>query len=519
MILEYGDVQLKVLNDYSIEKSSQEVTFNAITCDFTGNTQEDLPDKYQEVKLIENGNIIFFGYLDSYSFSEMREKDVETLIEFTLLSPMELATLRTVILSGTYRLKELINQVLQPLIDDGFEIKDINIADRTITVNYQLDTVEYCMNNLSNKFNFWWFIDELKKIHIEDIENMMKKKPDFKYDDENIIPYMQYIKPSVSADGYANVINFKNVRLYDFSNLEMNNTTITSTRNPLIDGQLKRQIKKDEQVDFIYPCDITQKNIEKSGISQGLDMTSKYTTLYGLYVKGTYTDNTTFDFEIVYKPTNDAEYKYIISNNIGFDNKESDKDKEFLLIRDSFFSNLIIGFKYNNEEKNIKSIEVIKSDSILIYNIVRMYNDVEIANKKSKISNTGIIETTVDMNESWKTLDELRQIGANYMNKNSMTFDNEIEIKLDTLCNMQVGNTVQIDKMYFNGTYIITKINTQIINNETEYIVIAKNGNMLSNFIDIFRGENTQDSDVKTYEISVIHYAEENINEKFEVVK
>jgi len=100
-----------------------------------------------------------------------------------------------------------------------------------------------------------------------------------------------------------------------------------------------------------------------------------------------------------------------------------------------------------------------------------------------------------------------------------MTFDNEIEIKLDTLCNMQVGNTVQIDKMYFNGTYIITKINTQIINNETEYIVIAKNGNMLSNFIDIFRGENTQDSDVKTYEISVIHYAEENINEKFEVVK
>jgi len=135
----------------------------------------------------------------------------------------------------------------------------------------------------------------------------------------------------------------------------MNNTTITSTRNPLIDGQLKRQIKKDEQVDFIYPCDITQKNIEKSGISQGLDMTSKYTTLYGLYVKGTYTDNTTFDFEIVYKPTNDAEYKYIISNNIGFDNKESDKDKEFLLIRDSFFSNLIIGFKYNNEEKNIKS--------------------------------------------------------------------------------------------------------------------------------------------------------------------
>ena len=155
----YGDVELYVLDNYNIEKSSQEVTFNSITCDFTGYTQKELPEKYQEVKLVENGDILFFGYVDDYTFKEMRETDVDAEIEISLLSPLKLATLRTVSVLGTYKIKKLISKVLQPLVDDGYEIEEVEIIDKTITVNYQLNTVEYCMNNLSNKFNFWWFID------------------------------------------------------------------------------------------------------------------------------------------------------------------------------------------------------------------------------------------------------------------------------------------------------------------------------------------------------------------------
>lgn len=235
-----------------------------------------------------------------------------------------------------------------------------------------------------------------------------------------------------------------------------------------------------------------------------------------IYISGTYNDNTTFQLYIRYnRSTNMLE----TSSNVGFDGNETDKDKEFLLIRDSFFNNLITGFKFNNESKNLKTITVIRSDSALIWNINRMYNDGAIYDKKGIVSNTGIVETTIDMNESWKTLQELREIGVSYMNKNSLKLDGELELKIDTTCSMQVGNTIKIDRLLFTGTYIITKIQLRFVNNYKEWVITCKNGNMLNNFIDIFRGENTQENEEKTYKTSIVHYVEEKINEVFEVVK
>ncbi len=507
--LELTDEQKKGLKKVQVKNGINHVTSEAsISVKYT---EDMIPKKQKRIKR----NLLYYGYVDEYTFGEMRELDENIEMEITLLSPLALASLRTVILSGTYRIKEVIQKVLQPLIDDGYEIEEIEITDKTITINYQLNTVEYCMNNLSNKFNFWWFIDEFKKIYIKDISLMLSKNPNHKYDNENKIPYLQYIKPISTSEGYANVVNFKNVRIYEYSDLQMNGKTINSSYNKLIDEQLTKTVKKDEQINFNYPCDITEKNILKSATSIGKDINNKYTILYGLYVKGTYSDNTTFEFYISYNPVD----KYMKSNNIGFDENEADKEKEFLLIRDSFFKNLIVGFKYNNESKDIKSIEQITSDSILTYNINRMYNDKAIYDNKGIISKTGIVETTVDMNESWKTLQELREIGISYINKNSLKLDSELELKIDTQCNMNVGDTVKINKMLFSGIYIITKIQINIINNEKEWIITCKSGNMLNNFIDIFRGENTQENEEKTYKTSIVHYAEEGIKETFEVVK
>ena len=515
--LENEECRLKLNNDYSIAKSSSEVTFNSLTCDFTNRTRDELPEKYQEVKLVEDDNVIFFGYVDDYNFKETRELDVDTEIEITLLSPMKLATLRTVILSGTYKLKQLISKVLEPLIDDGFVLKEIEVADRTVTINYPLNTVEYCMNNLSNKFEFWWFIDEFKNIYVKDIALMISKKPDYIYDNENSIAYLQYIKPTVSSEGYANVVNFKNVRMYEYSNLVMNGSTVNNTYNPLINEQITSSIKKDGQIDFNYPCDINNENILKSGESIGKkDKEQSFSYLYGIYIKGTYSDSNTFE---VYIRHDLKTGEYTKSPNIGFEGNEEDKDKEFLLIRDSFFKNLITGFKFNNESKNIQSIETIMSDSALVWNVVRIYNDEDILSKKDKISNTGIVETTIDMKESWKTLEELSAIGSSYINKNSLKFDGQLELKIDTFCDMQVGNTIRVDKMLTTGTYIITNIQMSFINREKVWTVICKNGNMLSNYIDIFRGENTQENEEKTYKVSVMHYVEEKINEVFEVIK
>ena len=519
--LKYGNIMLDIYNEYQITKSSQEVTFNDLTCDFTNRTVEELPEKYQEAKLIDidnlgNEKILFFGYIENYDFGEMRETEVERDINITLLSPMKLATLRTVVLTGTYELKDLIKEVLQPLLDDGYEIKEIQITNRRVTINYPLSTVEYCMNNLSNKFNFWWFIDEQKRIYIKDISLMLSKKPDYKYDKNNTIPYLQYVKPKVNSEGYANVVNFKNVRIYENSYIFFQGKSITSYKNQLLDGQLNNELKKGEQINFNFPCDIKKENIIKSAKSNGTDDIWQYPILYGLRIMGAYSNGNSFEVYIRY----DQKTKiYSISSNIGFDDKEIDKEKDFLLIRDNFFSNLITGIKFNNETTNIKTITEIKSDSILVKNISRMYNDSAIYEKKGIISNTGIVEITVDMNESWKTLEELREIGVTYMDKNSLKLDGELELKVDTVCNIEIGNTIEINKMLFSGTYIVTKIQQNFKNNENEWIIVCKNGNMLSNFIDIFRRENSQEAEETEYKVSITHYIEDKIKEVFEVIK
>ena len=453
--------------------------------------------------------LLFTGYVDDYSFNEMREKDVDIDINITLYSPMKMTTLRTATAVGTYELKSLIQkEILSPLIDDGFSIEELDITDRQLTVNYISETIEYCMNNLSNKFNFWWFIDEQKRIYIKDIDKLMNGEPDYIYDDTHSIAGLQYIKPITESDNYANVVNFKNVRIYEYSRLQLNGNTITQEHNPLISQQITT-IKNGEQLDFNFPCDIKKENIIKSAESNGI---TQY--FYGIYVKGTYSDNTTFEFSIGYDDINKT---FETTDNVGFDGSEN-ATEEFLLIRDSFFSNLITGFKLNNENKSIKSIEKITSDSALIWNVNKLYNDKAIADKRGIISKTGIVETTIDMNESWKTIQELREIGVSYMNKNSLDLNGTIELCTDRNV-FQIGKTIYINKMLVNGTYIITQIKESLSNNDIDYYITAKNANMLDNYIDVFRGEASQESSDKTYQVYITHYEEENMYERHEVVQ
>lgn len=512
--LKYGETLLDVYNNYEITKSSQDVVYSDLQCDFTGRTAEELPEKYQEVSLVDidnlnNENVLYFGYVESYNFGEMRELDVDTTINLTLFSPMKLATLRTTIAIGTYQLKDLLtNTILDPLIEEGFKIKEIDITDRQVTTNYLVKSVEYCMNNLSNKFNFWWFIDEHKNIYIKDISKLISEDPRHIYDNQNSIEGLQYIKPYIEAENYANVINFTNVRIYEFSRLLIENGETIIEYNPLVNNVIQN-IKNNEQINFNFPVDIKKENILKSAESNG----EAFGYIYGISIKGEYSDGTFFHFYVRY---NVETKSYEISDNIGFDGENEDKD--FLLIRDSFFNNLIVGFKYNNQTKNISVITSIYSDSALIWNINRMYNDYAIADKKNIISKTGIVEATVDMQESWKTIQELQDIGKAYMDKNSFKFDGQIELKTDRNI-FNVGDIIHINKMLFNDKYIVTQIREIIRNNDEDYIVICKNANLLNNAVDVFRAEDRQENEEREYKLYITHYNKEEILERHEVVQ
>nr|DAZ18940.1 MAG TPA: hypothetical protein [Caudoviricetes sp.] len=469
--------------------------------------KEIVPETYDK--------LLYTGYIDDYVFDEMRELDIDTSINFTLMTPKKITTLRTCIAVGTYQLKDLIeNIILAPLIDDGFILKTLEITDRKITVNYLCKTIEYCLNNLSNKFNFWWYIDENKNIYFKDIELLYSEDNiEHVYDDENKILGLEYIKPTVNSENYANVVNFTNVRIYEQSHMSFNGKDIVESYNPILEQQIST-LKQNEQIDFLFPLDIKKENIIKSAES-----TSLYNNLlYGVYISGKYSDNTTFTVYYGYNKSIKSEIK---TNNVGYEGNNADNEKEFLLIRDSFFNNLITGFRYNGT-KVIKEIMEIKSDSALIWNIYKFYNDKGIEEKKDKISKTGIVETTINMNESWKTIQELEDIGASYIDKNSLKFDGQIELKADQNV-FNVGERVRINKhmgdLLIDGTYIITEVQELFSNNEFEYIAICKNSNMLSNFIDTFRGEDTQESSEKTYKLYVTHYNEEQILESHEVVQ
>lgn len=502
-------VELRLLNNYNITKSSQEVAYSDLTCDFTDLTVNDLPEKYQEVEIINNNQIEFFGYVDSYNFNTMREIDKFTEINITLLSPMKMATLRTFVAIGTYQLVDLIqNVILSPLINDGFKIGEINITDRTLSVNFLSNTVEYGLNMLSNNYNIWWFIDEQKNIYIKDISTMLNQETKHIYDKTHRISGLQYIKPEIISDNYANVINFSNVRVYENSDWQYLDGAVIVDKNGLLNEQITTT-KANSQIDFKYPVDIKKENIKKAGESY-----TKKTEYYGIRVFGTYSDNTKFEFYVKYDVENN---NYTLSNNLGFDGDEN-TTKDFLLIRDSFFNNLITGFKYNNENKNLANIEIIQSDSALIWNIYKFYNDKAINEKKGLINDTGIVELTIDMKEQWKTKQELREIGLSYMNNNSLKLDGEITLKLDKKV-FNIGETIKINIRLFNDNYIITKIQENFSTGITEYLVTCKNSNIADNYINLFRTQPVQEEDSKIYQISISHYSEEGIKETFEVIQ
>lgn len=216
----YNNKAFKIINEYGFKFSNNEVTFNDITIDFTRCTLLDIPYKYQEIKIMQadseedilNGNVIFTGYLDNVDISDMKSKDEEREMTLTLLSPLKLATKRNVTLIGTFELKTAIMRVLQPLIDDGFIIKELNISDGQITTNFAIETVENCMNNICFKRNIFWFINELKEIYVNSIDYLFGLPPAKNINQVKEKGLLK-IQPKLESTDYANIINFKNVRL------------------------------------------------------------------------------------------------------------------------------------------------------------------------------------------------------------------------------------------------------------------------------------------------------------------
>ena len=176
--LEYNGKKFRILNEYSLNTSSRQVTFSDLTIDFTDKTLNDLPIKYQEVQIKKDDEIIFTGYVNSFTLPSMNQSEGEFReLTLNLLSPLSMATNKVVTIIGTYKLKEVIERALSPLILDGFEIKELNVRDGQKTVRFLMQTTEFVMNSLSNSESIWWYIDENKGIYVNSIDYQFGLQP------------------------------------------------------------------------------------------------------------------------------------------------------------------------------------------------------------------------------------------------------------------------------------------------------------------------------------------------------
>lgn len=504
----YNNKAYKMIGSYSIKYSNNEVTFNDITIDFTNGTILDMPYKYQEIKIVEaekedeilNGTVKFTGYLDDINLSNIKLEDEEREITLTLLSPLKMATKRSVSLIGTYKINDAIKRVLQPLIDDGFKIKEINIPEEQITVNFVLETVENCMNNIGIKRNIFWYINELKEIYVNSIDYMfgLSAKKKINAPGEGLID----IKPHIDNVDYANIVNIKNIRLIY---THWSDEAPLRSEYPVI--PIGKKVKKGDIVNFDYPVIIDEQKLK--------DIMKEYENIDNL---STIEENRYY-YSIFIEFSNNEyiaigaskDHNYGIYGNVSFSDELIESD--VVLQRDSFFSNLITGFKWNKNET--VTITSIRTDTALRYTTMRFMYSKEINKLKGVISKSGQIEKTVNFEEKWTTLQQLVNYARSLMLQNTKTI-NQVELVFDNNPNLNIGDIVNLEMAFFfiQGKFAVKEIEeTYFSEIDKEWKIILKNSNLISTYIDMFRPKENQENQESINTVIISEFIEDEIIE------
>lgn len=507
--LVYNNKSFNILNKYSFKTSNNEVTFNDITIDFTNGTLADIPYKYQEIKIrkaeneeeILNGEIVFTGYLDNIKLSDMKLHKEYREITLTLLSPLKMATKRNVSLIGTYKLETAIKRVIQPLLDDGFILKELNVPNGQITVNYILETVENCMNNMGAKRNIFWTINEKKEIFVNTIDYLFGLPSAKIINDKTTSKGLLKMQPKISNVDYANVINFKNVRLI-YSQINSSTNGTEKDGYPIL--AIEKTLKKGDTIKFDNPIIVSEDTLR--------ECREEYTdrALDALYALQLTMRNTSSLFDTYEITLEDDEYK--VDANIGFSNDEGE-EKKIVLERDSFYTNLITGLKWNGNEQT--TITGIWSDTALRYTTMRFMYSAEINRLKGIISKSGQIEKTIDFQEKWTTLGQLINHARSLMTQNS-NFINQVELQYDINPDLKIGDIVEIDEpdFYMQGKFAVKDINYTYMNeNDKDWKITLKSADLVSTYIDMFRPAEKEENKKSIDTVVLSEFVEETILE------
>lgn len=513
----YNNKIFKIINNYGYKFSNNEVTFNDIVIDFTDCSIIDIPYKYQEVKIMQsdneenifNGTVLFTGFLDEANFSTMKLECEHRELRLTLLSPLKMATRRNVTLYGTYQIEDAIRQILQPLIDDGFTIVEMNVGNGQLTTSFVLRTIEDCMNAISTRRNIFWTINERKEIFVNSLEYLFGLSPAriINGKEEGLLK----IQPKITGVEYANIINFKNLRLI-YS--QFDSEGMIQEGYPII--EVGKKIKTGDIVDFINPVIVDEGYLR--AFMKEIDLVNnprvRFTSLEIGIRDDDYSDSQVYSIEIDRTDASENYDEFIIDENITF-NQDGGEEGLIVLQRDQFFPNLITGFKWNGQDGVIFTIS---SDTALRYTSMRFMHTGEIEKCKGIISDTGQVEKSINLQEKWFFLNDLTDYARSLIIQNS-NIVNQVTLEYDIETGLKVGDIVQIDRPEFfvQGSFAISEISYSYISEmQQKWIFTLKNADMFTTYIDLFRKQEQEENQETVDTVILSEFIEEKISEVHE---
>ena len=506
----YNNKAFRILNEYKFTQNNKEVTFNDITIDFTGYSIADIPLKFQEVQIkkckdnqdiLTQGNVLFFGYVDTIELSKMQMSEENRELSITLLSPLKLATVRTSTIIGTYQLADALEKIFEPLINDGFVISEMNVPQSQILLSYIMEPIETIMNDLGLKKSLFWTIDTQKNIKINSIDYLFGQniKKTLDSTDDEILK----IEPSIQANDYANVINIKNARLIFRNNTVVYNGIVTEDGGfPII--TLPKSIKNGDTVEFNYPVSIS-KEIARQIAHEKQEQEFEPTVLLEMVIG-------TIHLLIEYN-TSTGQIDTTIENGTVTYSDDEGSEGTIVLQRDSFFNSLITGFKYNGN--STLNITTIYSDSALRYITMKFMYSAEIEKLKGVISKSGQVEKTIDVNETWYTLQELTNYARSLLIENANSI-NTVVLEYDKPQDLNIGDLIEINlpNFYINGVFAVTDIRyTYYSELHQIWEFKVQQSDIISSYIDIFRPAQSQETESQDASLIISEFVEEYVKE------